>query len=95
MDFRRSISACGLLTSLFAWSLIAVAEGSQAQASAPAESFNATFEVVGGAHRMFREGIDHPTLKIGAWSIDGAAHEVTVKFQIEDIFGQPFPVEMN
>src|SRR6266404_7886626 len=56
---------------------------------AAGDSFNATFEVVGGAHRMFREGIDHPALKIGAWSIDGAAHEVTVKFQMEDIFGKP------
>jgi len=59
--------------------------------SAAGDSFNATFEVVGGAHRMFREGVDHPVLKIGAWSIDGAEHEVTVKFQIEDIFGKPVP----
>src|SRR6266436_6407287 len=40
---------------------------------------------------MFREGIDDPTLKLIAWSIDGAEHKVTVKFQIEDIFGKPVP----
>ena len=94
MDFRRSISACGLLTSLFAWSLIAVAEGSQAQASAPAESFSASFEVAGGAHRMFRDQIDQPTLMIGAWSLNGAEHEVSVKFQIEDVFGKPIKSRM-
>src|ERR1700736_83984 len=58
---------------------------------AAGDCFDATFEVIGGAHRMFREGIDHPALKIGAWSIDRAAHEVAVKFQIEDIFGKPIP----
>jgi hypothetical protein len=58
---------------------------------AASDIFKATFEVVGGAHRMFREGIDHPALKIDAWSTDGAVHEVTVKFQIKDIFGRPVP----
>jgi len=59
--------------------------------SAAGQSFNATFEVLGGAHRMFRAGIDHPELKICAWSTDSARHEVTVRFQIEDIFGNPLP----
>src|SRR4029077_4000917 len=70
---------------------VALATSFPCRISAAGDSFNATFEVVGGAHRMFREGIDHPLLKIGAWSVDGAAHEVTVKFQIEDIFGKPVP----
>ena len=80
-----------LLVVLFAWSLVALAEGYPGPKLSPAEAFDANVEVVGGAHRMFREGIDHPALKIGAWSIDGAQHEVTVKFQIEDIFGKPVP----
>jgi hypothetical protein len=77
MDFRRS-SICGLVIGLIAWSLIAMAEGYQNQASGPAESFNASFEVAGGAHRMFRDQIDHPTLLIGAWSLNSAEHEVSV-----------------
>jgi hypothetical protein len=44
------------------------------------DNLNAIFEIVGGAHRMFREGSDDPTLKLSACSIDGAEHEVTVKF---------------
>lgn len=38
---------------------------------------------------MFRDQIDQPTLIAGAWSLNGAEHEVSVKFQIEDIFGRP------
>jgi hypothetical protein len=53
-------------------------------------SFIASFEFVGGAHRMFREGIDHPALKIGVRSIDGAVHELTIALEIEDIFGKTF-----
>jgi hypothetical protein len=54
-----------------------------------ANSLGASLEVEGGAHRMFRDGVDYPTLKIDAWSMDGAQHEVRVKFQIEDIFNKP------
>jgi hypothetical protein len=67
---------------------IALATGYPCRTCAAGDGFNATFEVIGGAHRMFRKGIDHPALKIGAWSIDSATHEVIVKFQVEDVFGK-------
>jgi hypothetical protein len=63
-------------------------EATTSRTCAAGGGFNATFEAPGGAHRMFRMGIDHPALKIDAWSIDSAAHEVLVKFQIEDAFGK-------
>lgn len=46
------------------------------RACAASDAFDADIEVTGGAHRMVREGIDHPVLKIGAWSAGGAAHEI-------------------
>jgi hypothetical protein len=56
-----------------------------------AGGFEASLEVLGGAHRMFREGLDQPTLKIAIWSTDGRDHRITVSFQIENIFKKPLP----
>ena len=78
----------GLVIVVEAMLSIALATGYPGRTFAAGDGFNATFEAMGGAHRMFRKGIDHPALKIGAWSIDSAAHEVIVKFQIEDVFGK-------
>src|SRR6516164_5562597 len=85
------MSIRALLIVVIAWVLLGLVDSWPNQKAVPGDSFNATFEIVGGAHRMFREGIDDPTLKLTAWSIDGAEHEVTVKFEIEDIFGKPVP----
>jgi len=85
------MSIRALLIVVIAWVLLGLVDSWPNQKAVPGDSFNATFEIVGGAHRMFREGIDDPALKLVAWSIDGAEHEVTVKFQIEDIFGKPIP----
>jgi hypothetical protein len=81
----------GLLIVARALLSIALTAGCPSLLCAADDCFDATFEVVGGAHRMFREGIDHPALKIGVWSTDHAAHEITARFQIEDIFGNPVP----
>jgi hypothetical protein len=45
---------------------IALAKGYPSRTCAAGGGFNATFEAPGGAHRMFRMGIDHPALKIDA-----------------------------
>ena len=88
----KETASCGLLLGLLASALALIPEGAAAQDPGPAESFNATFEVTGGAHRMFQGGTEHPTLLIAAWSLKGAsAHEVSVTFQTEDIFGHPVP----
>jgi hypothetical protein len=81
----------GLLIVIRVLLSVALVAGYPLQMSAAGDGFNATFEIIGGAHRMFRDGIDHPAVKIGAWSVDGASHEVTVQMQIEDIFGKLLP----
>jgi hypothetical protein len=70
---------------------VALLAGNPLGMSAAGDGFTATFEIIGGEHRMFRDGIDHPAVKIGAWSVDGASHEVTARMQIEDIFGKLLP----
>jgi hypothetical protein len=51
--------------------------------------FDMQLGVVGGAHRMIRNGVDQPALVITAWSIDGKEHDLTITFQVEDFFGNP------
>jgi hypothetical protein len=51
--------------------------------------FDATLNVTGGAHRMFREGIDQPVLEIDAWSKDSTNHDVTASLQIFDMANRP------
>src|ERR1700751_1463660 len=46
-------------------------------------------DVIGGAHRLFRQGIDRPELEITAWSKDGVPHDLNFSFQIQDLFGHP------
>src|SRR5258708_3274527 len=53
--------------------------------------FDAVLSVSGGAHRMFRQGVDHPALEIGAWSLNGSSHDLKVSFHVEDFFGRPAP----
>ncbi len=47
-----------------------------------------SLNVVGGAHRIFRQGIDLPKLEVIAWSKDGAPHDLNLSFQIQDLFGR-------
>src|SRR5215469_13481921 len=51
--------------------------------------FDVQLRVIGGAHRMFRNGVDHPALEITAWSTDGKDHDVRTIFRVEDFFGRP------
>jgi hypothetical protein len=46
-------------------------------------------DVIGGAHRLFRLGIDRPELEITAWSNDGVPHDLDFGFQIQDLFERP------
>src|SRR5258707_14371866 len=46
---------------------------------------------VGGAHRIFRQGIDLPKLEVIASSKDGATHELNLNFQIQQLFGRQAP----
>jgi hypothetical protein len=71
----------GLVIVVEALLSIALATGFPGRTRAAGDGFNATFEAMGGAHRMFRKGIDHPVMKISAWSIDRAAHEVIGRSQ--------------
>jgi hypothetical protein len=84
------ISGMRWLLKIFIASLIvSPTEGYAYQKSLTAGVVDASFEVAGGAHRMFREGLDQPTLKIAAWSTDGREHQVVISFQIENIFKKP------
>ena len=90
MPLGKAKAVCGLL--LWSLALAGAAEGAPIQDSGPAESFNATFEVAGGAHRMFQAGMEQPRLLIAAWALkDDNAQEVSLTFQTEDIFGRPVP----
>src|SRR5580704_4472251 len=51
--------------------------------------FDATLNVTGGAHRMFRKGIDQPVLEIDAWSKDSTNHDVTASLQVFDMVNRP------
>ena len=51
--------------------------------------FDVQVTATGGAHRMFRNGVDHPALEITAWSTDGKDHNVRTVFRVEDFFGRP------
>lgn len=51
--------------------------------------FDVQLRVIGGAHRMFRSGVDHPALEVTAWSTDGKDHDVEAVFRAEDFFGHP------
>jgi hypothetical protein len=53
--------------------------------------FNAELKLTGGAHRMFRQGVDQPVLEITAWSTDAMAHDVVPSLSVADIFNQPIP----
>jgi hypothetical protein len=50
-------------------------------------SCNLALQVNGGAHRIFRQGLDDPVLEITAWSTNGVAHDVEAGLDISDIFG--------
>jgi hypothetical protein len=50
-----------------------------------AADFN--LDVIGGAYRMFRHGVDQPELRVTAWSNDNAPHEISIGFQVQDLFG--------
>src|SRR5258708_1201842 len=45
--------------------------------------------IAGGAHRLFRQGVDRPELEVMARSTDGAPHDLNFGFQIQDLFGRP------
>jgi len=51
--------------------------------------FEVSLQVTGGAHRMFRQGIDHPVLEITAWSTDSVSHDLVTDFRVLDILNQP------
>lgn len=51
--------------------------------------FDADLQVTGGAHRMFRQGVDQPALQIEAWSTNGASHEIVAEIDVTDIFNRP------
>jgi hypothetical protein len=53
--------------------------------------FEVSLQVTGGAHRIFRQGIDHPVLEITGWSRDSASHDLVVSFAIFDMFNRPKP----
>src|ERR1700740_1602119 len=51
--------------------------------------FDVQLRVIGGAHGMFRTGVDHPALEVTPWSTDGKDHDVGRVFGVEDFFGHP------
>jgi hypothetical protein len=51
--------------------------------------FDVTLQVPGGAHRIFRQGVDHPVLEITAWSQDSVSHDVVATFEGFDALSQP------
>jgi hypothetical protein len=51
--------------------------------------FDATLNVTGGAHRMFRKDIEQAVLEIDAWSKDSTNHNVTARWKILDILNRP------
>jgi hypothetical protein len=51
--------------------------------------FDASVQVLGGAHRIFRLGIDHPVLEISARSMNSADHNVVATFEVFDLMHQP------
>ncbi len=53
-----------------------------------AAGFEAELQLTGGAHRMFRQGLDKPVLEINAWSTDSQPHDVLISFNIEDAFNR-------
>jgi len=53
-----------------------------------ATGFGAELQLTGGAHRMFRQGLDKPVLEINAWSTDSKPHEVLISLNIEDVFNR-------
>jgi hypothetical protein len=48
-----------------------------------------SLNLIGGAHRLFRQGLDQPEFEVSAWSKDGAPHDLHFSFQIKDLFGRP------
>jgi hypothetical protein len=53
--------------------------------------FEVSLQVTGGAHRVFRHGIDHPVLQVSGWSRDSTSHHVTISFEAFDFFNRPKP----
>jgi hypothetical protein len=47
-----------------------------------------SLNMIGGAHRLFRQGVDRAELEITAWSKDGAPHDLNLSFQVRDLFGR-------
>ena len=50
--------------------------------------FKAELHLMGGAHRMFRQGLDNPVVEINAWSTDTRPHDVWISLNVEDIFNR-------
>ncbi|HEY4813337.1 MAG TPA: hypothetical protein VIH58_01600, partial [Chthoniobacterales bacterium] len=53
-----------------------------------AAGFEAQLQLTGGAHRMFRQGLDKPVVEINAWTTDSRPHDVLINLNIEDVFNR-------
>ncbi len=94
---RRSRRCRRFLESLFCFALLILPFQ---QSFCSDAGFEAELKVIGGAHRMFRLGVDQPVLEIEAWSTNGAAHDIVAGLDVADIFyrtapGSPLPITIH
>jgi hypothetical protein len=65
-----------------------------------AAGFEAELQLTGGAHRLFRQGLDKPVISINSWSTDTQPHDLSIRLTIENIFNRiesppPRPVSVH